>query len=242
MTNEQTRKSIDNLEYFNDTTIWTYDNGSSEHITNNKNIFKNYKNTETIMKCANNTKCKFEGYSTYYGSINGFKIILHKVLFSKNIKKSIISGIKLTKKGLNTIINSDNDKIYVTFKTKNNELIDDCREYKNKKVIYYYQNIKNIFSTPYNPQINGLAERFNQTIISCTRSLLFTANINTKFWDFTLKYIFQKSRFLAVWYITTAKNENIKKFEPRPKKGIFLLITSSTSFIVKRNYISFICL
>jgi len=50
------------------------------------------------MKCANNSTCCFDGYGTYEGTINGYKITLHNVLFSNEVSKPIISGLKLSKK------------------------------------------------------------------------------------------------------------------------------------------------
>ncbi|OUM58204.1 hypothetical protein PIROE2DRAFT_64577 [Piromyces sp. E2] len=50
-------------------TTWTFDTGASEHITNNKNILKNFKEEKVTLKCANNSLCEFEGTSVYEGTI-----------------------------------------------------------------------------------------------------------------------------------------------------------------------------
>lgn len=42
-------------------TLWIYDTGASEHITNNKDILINFKEEKIIMKCANNFLCEFNG-------------------------------------------------------------------------------------------------------------------------------------------------------------------------------------
>jgi len=42
-------------------TLWIYDTGVSEHITNNKDILINFKEEKIIMKCANNFLCEFNG-------------------------------------------------------------------------------------------------------------------------------------------------------------------------------------
>jgi len=83
-----------------------------------------------------------------------------------------------------TFIENQYNKVIKTFKS------DIGKEYKNKRIFNFCNNkgINKVFSTPYNPQINGLAERFNRTIVDCTRTLLFTSKLNTKFWDFAIKY------------------------------------------------------
>jgi len=122
-----------NKEYnknYNNTTCWTYDTGASEHVTNNKNILKNFIKRKIKMTCANNSTCTFEGYGTYYGTINGFPITLNNVYYSKQINKNLISGIKFSKTGYNSIItqqinnkpcliikNKENDNIYKTYST-----------------------------------------------------------------------------------------------------------------------------
>ena len=76
------------------------------------------------------------------------------------------------------------NKVIKTFKSDNG------KEYKNKRIFNFCKNkgIHKVFSIPYNPQINGLDERFNRTIVDCTRTLLFTSKLNTKFWDIAIKY------------------------------------------------------
>jgi len=41
---------------------WLYVSGTGEHITNNLNLLKNYKEEYIRLKCANNMYCDFEGY------------------------------------------------------------------------------------------------------------------------------------------------------------------------------------
>lgn len=75
------------------------------------------------MKCANNTICHFDGYGSYKGIINGFTIVLNKVLYSSKIIKSIISGIKLSKEGINTKIYTNNNTTYLTLLNSDNKII-----------------------------------------------------------------------------------------------------------------------
>lgn len=70
-------------------TTWIYDTGASEHITNNKNILKNFTNKKVSMKCANNTICNFLGYGTYEGKLNNHNIKLNKVYYSDKIAKKL---------------------------------------------------------------------------------------------------------------------------------------------------------
>ena len=119
--NNYNKNFLYNNENF-DYTTWTFDTGSSEHITNNKDILTNFINKKSFMKCANNSTCCFEGYGTYEGTINGYKITLNNVLFSNDVTKSIISGIKLSKEGINTTIYTNNNKTYITLKNNNNIL------------------------------------------------------------------------------------------------------------------------
>ena len=65
---------FDNFNNFKKFSIWTFDTGSSEHITNNKNLLNNFKYKTISMKCANNTECIFEGYGSYTGIIIATKL------------------------------------------------------------------------------------------------------------------------------------------------------------------------
>jgi hypothetical protein len=47
-----------------DRTIWTFDTSVSEQIINNRNILSNFKEENLILKCVNNSLCKFEGIGT----------------------------------------------------------------------------------------------------------------------------------------------------------------------------------
>ena len=66
---ENTVSVIEKLQ--NNKTPWTYDTGTSEHITNKKEIHTNFKEEKISMKCANDSICEFDGIGTYEGSING---------------------------------------------------------------------------------------------------------------------------------------------------------------------------
>ena len=76
--------------------------------------------------------------------------------------KTIVNFIKI----INNIYPEEKIKIFKS---------DNAKEYNNKKILNFCKKngIKKVFSPPYNPQNNGVAERFNRTITSCTKTLLF---------------------------------------------------------------------
>ena len=106
----------------NESTL-TFDTGASEHITNERGLLENFKEEKITMSCANNSTCVFEGYGTFRGKINGYEIVLDKVLYSKDINKNLISGIKLAKMGIFSNIKSVNNKTYLNLTNENNTII-----------------------------------------------------------------------------------------------------------------------
>ena len=48
--------------------------------------------------------------------------------------------------------------------------------------------IQKVFAPPYNPENNGLAERYNQTVISCTKTLLYWSGLSENFWDYAIYF------------------------------------------------------
>ena len=396
---------VSNIKYDDDhVTFWTFDTGASEHITNDKSLLYNYTEERVIMKCANKSTCIFEGFGSFQGTINGFEIILPKVLYSKHVNKNLISGVKLAKEGIISLINNNNQSIQLILKNKNNiigkfiannaniikipiwsdfelnelseqsmklwhnrlghfyhddiykyinlhteqpnkctdcqiaklkrkphngtitrateilEIIhsdiigpidpsfinsryiitfldefsrkawiylltskseapstiiyffklitnltnknikifrtDNGKEYTNKKIINFCNNngIKKVFSPPYNPQSNGIAERYNQTLIQCAKTLLYSARLSIDFWSFAVIYanylynlvphsgignlipneIFynkkvdiSKIRVFGCTAFFNNINNKASKFSTNSKKGIFLGISLS---------------
>ena len=195
-------------------------------------------------------------------SINGHKFILTFIdeatrkswLFSMKSKADAIDLILNTLKGLNNLF--DNYKIKY-FKS------DQGREYQNKKLIKFCKEngIIKIYSPPYNPENNGLVERFNQTVISCAKTLLFWSKLSQNFWDYAVIYanylynhaphsginykipneIFFNKKVninhirtfgcITNYYIENNNNKN--KMYPNSKKGILLgYKETSNSYIV----------
>ena len=141
--------------------------------------------------------------------------------------------------------NNNNNKKVINF------MSDNGKEYNNKKVIDFCkkEGINKIYSPPYNPENNGLAERFNQTLISCAKTLIFWSKLSDNFWDYAVNYacllynitphsginnnipdeVFYSKKvilkhikvFGCVCYYKDF-NQNKGKFEPNSNKGIFL--------------------
>jgi len=410
---------------YNEKTIWLYDTGAGEHITNDKSILNNFKEEKITLKCANNTFCDFEGYGDVNITINNKNINLNKVYYSKDIAKNMLSGIKLVKCGVKILIEeinnevvlklldnnyktiasfnaNKNDEINITgVQNKNNindknnimalntfkdindliwhrrlghfynsdiknylkrhkadiKFCDDCKiakmkrkphnkvppkatsiletihsdiigpisesltgkryiltfidefsrkswifllknkkeatdfiidtlkylmniyddknikyfksdnanEYKNTKINKFCKKhgIQKVYSPPYNPENNGIAERFNQTIISCTKTLLYWSGLSENLWDYAITYanyiynrvphssisnkipdeVFFKRKIkinhLKVFgCITYYKNfeQHQRKFSPNSKKGIFLGFSEDTNCYLIMDY------
>ena len=64
---------------------------------------------------------KFEGIGTFEGNINGYEIKLENVLYSKDVNKNLLSGIKLAKNGMKCDLKSKNNKVFLTLKLKKNK-------------------------------------------------------------------------------------------------------------------------
>jgi len=128
---------------------------------------------------------------------------------------------------------------------------DNAKEYKSKKIDSFCNEngLEKVFSTPYNPENNGLCERFNLTIVYCAKTLLYWSGLSENFWDFAIlyaNYIYNKVPHYGIYnkipdeifYMNKVKINHIKvfrcitfyidrsqnksKFSPNSKKGIFL--------------------
>jgi len=397
------------------TTLWTFDTGASEHIKNDKSLLENFKEEIIQMQCANGSTCHFEGYGTFNGTINGHLITLERVLYSKEVNKNLIGGIKLIKSGIQASLELKNNNISLTLKNQNNDKIidvnadsrniiripimkqsnplfsteldensikiwhnrlghfynpdiqkylelhkvinqgcQDCnisklrrkphnkevpraskiletihsdiigpikptsndnlkyiltfidefsrkawvylmkekseainnilnflkyidnnfenkiqnfksdngREYNNSKIKKYCRKmgIKKIFSPPYNPENNGIAERYNQTLVNSAKTLIFWAKMSLDFWSYAVIYanflynitphknisylipneiFYNKSVDLSKIKVFGCKsyynniNNKTSKFESNSKEGIFLgLNFENNSFII----------
>ena len=67
----------------------TFDNGSLIASLTTKKFDK------TVMKWTNSSTYEFDWVGIYESSINGYYIKLENVIYSKNLNKNILSGIKI---------------------------------------------------------------------------------------------------------------------------------------------------
>jgi len=104
-------------------------------------------------------------------------------------RKSWIFLLKNKSKVPRTIINFFtylNNQFYYKIKTF---LSGQGTEYNNKKVLNYCKEHGIIKSfSPYNPQNNGIAERYNYTIVSYAKTLIQWNKMSSEFWDYATKY------------------------------------------------------
>jgi len=56
------------------------------------------------------------------------------------------------------------------------------------KIIAQKNGITKVYSSSYNPQNNGMAEKFNQTFINCAKTMLTWSKLDQKFWDYAVNY------------------------------------------------------
>ena len=144
-----------------DKSTWLYDSDTENILTNDKNLLLNYKEEEITLVCANGSPLTFEGHGEFHFYINDYKIILDRVLYSKNVTRNIISGPELSKTGIKTLsdISKENiptltilDKNYrritTIYANKNNEILitaKHCWKIKNniKKYIFNVNKLNN---------------------------------------------------------------------------------------------------
>ena len=142
---------------------------------------------------------------------------------------------------------------------------DNAKEYRNKKLHNFCKQngIVKIYSPPYNPENNGLAERYNQTIISCTKTLLYWSGLSDNLWDYAViyaNYIYNRVPHSSInnqipneiFYNTKTKINHLRvfgciayyknfdqrknKFTPNSKKGIFLGFSERTNCYLVMDY------
>ena len=195
-------------------------------------------------------------------SINGYRFIL--TFIDEATRKSWLFNMKSKAEAIDIILNTlkNLNNLFEQYKIKCFKS-DQGREYQNKKLIKFCNEngISKFYSPPYNPENNGLIERFNQTVISCAKTLLFWSKLSQNFWDYAVVYanylynhtphyginykipneLFLNKRIhishlrtfgcIANYYIEN--DNNINKMDPKSKKGIFLgYKETSNSYIV----------
>jgi len=126
--------------------------------------------------------------------------------------------------------------------------------------------IYKIYSPPYSPENNGLAERYNQTVISCTKTLLYWSGLSENFWDYAIiyaNYLYNKTPHSSInnrvpdeiFFNRKAKINHIRvfgcltfykdyspnksKFSPEAKKGVFLGFSERSNSYLIMDYNDF---
>ena len=198
-------------------------------------------------------------------SINKYKYII--TFIDDYSRKAWIYPLKSKADAGNIIINflrfinnqHPNNKIKI-FKS------DNAKEYNNKKIKNFCKRngISKEFSAPYNPQNNGIAERFNRTVTACTKTMLHWARLSLNFWEYAIKhatYIYNLvphksinnyipneiyyNKKVNLKYLKTFGciayyknfNQNKEKFEINSKKGVYLGYDNNTySYIIMDYY------
>ena len=126
--------------------LWTIDTGACEHITRDKSLLSNFVPNKMVLRCANNTTCTFEGYGTFHGIINNFPVTLNRVLYSKNVNKNLISGIKLASEGILFSTGTIDNKTFVKLSSS-----------KDNSTLGYFYNQDNIIRIPILQGSNNLS-------------------------------------------------------------------------------------
>lgn len=87
-------KTLNQTPINNNTSIWYYDTGSYNHIVNDKNLLKDFKQEKIYLKCANNTLLEFEGYGTFEFNINEYSNYI-KYYIQKTLPKICLARLNL---------------------------------------------------------------------------------------------------------------------------------------------------
>lgn len=91
------------------TNKWILDSGSSSHITNDKNMFKNMRKIESEIGTAKKSQIlKAEGI----GTVETDKCVLNKVLYVKDLSKNLLSVNEITKNGGKVIFTKEKAEIW----------------------------------------------------------------------------------------------------------------------------------
>ena len=198
--------------------------------------------TEPLELVHTDVVCKletsFQGYNYYLTFLDDFsrKCWIYLLKNKSDVYDKFVEFYKLTSNLYNIQIK--------TFKSDNGT------EYINKNVISFLNNhgIKFIHSIPGYPQQNGRAERLNQTINNCAKTLLNSAKLPLYFWDSAVQcaaflynsnphssinfkipneLFFNKPVDISHFKVFGCKafffnNHKTNKFENNSKQGIFL--------------------
>lgn len=91
------------------TNEWILDSGSSSHMTNNKNLFKDMQKTTSEIKTAKNSEVMT---AKGIGTIETDKCILNNVLYVTDLSKNLLSVNTITKNGGKVIFTKEKAEIW----------------------------------------------------------------------------------------------------------------------------------
>jgi len=200
-------------------------------------------------------------------SFFGFKFII--TFIDEFSRKAWIFTMKRKSDAIDIIINFFKylNNLFPNYKITNFKS-DQGKEYCSRRVNKFCKKngIRKLYSPPRNPQNNGIAERFNQTILYSLKCLLSWSKLNIKFWDFAIRY----SKYLynltphsginnqipnEVFYGTPIHVNHIKvfgciayykdfspkkgKLDPNAKKGFFLGFSNDSNSYLIMDYNNF---
>ena len=96
------KENINSINIYNNTikSVCLYVSGVSEHITNIKELLKNFKYENIKLNCSNGCTCDFEEYGEFEFEDNKTKIKLNWIYYSKGVIKNMISGVELAKSNI----------------------------------------------------------------------------------------------------------------------------------------------
>jgi len=186
----------------------------------------------------------------YNSSINGKKYFM--TILDEYSRKLWIFTLKSKVQAPDIIIESFTylNYLFKDYKIKNFKT-DGGKEYNNK-IVNKYCSKHGIFkseSPPYVHELNGKAERINQTIQNSAKTLLLWAGLSENFWNFAIEYScfiynkipHQNNNYKKTNEVFTGKCANLKhvkvfgcvcyfkdytqnksKFAPKAKRGIFI--------------------
>ncbi|KAE8691461.1 transcription factor TCP14-like [Hibiscus syriacus] len=137
---------------------WLIDSGSTNHMTHDKELFRDLKPTNiTKVRIGNGDYISVKGN----GTIAIFKSEVAQVFWKFKEKVENESGCKIH------IVRSDNGKEYTS--AKFDKFCEDS-------------GIEHQLTAPYTPQQNGVSERRNKYIMEMSRCMLHEKNLPKKFW------------------------------------------------------------
>ncbi|KAG7564133.1 Zinc finger CCHC-type [Arabidopsis suecica] len=147
--------------------MWYLDNGARNHMSGNREYFSKIDETVTgKVRFGDDSRIDIKGKgSVLFVSKNNEKKILADVYFIPDLKSNIISLGQATEAGCDVRMKDD----FLTVHDKDGKLL-------------------RHFTAPYSPQLNGVVERRNRTLMEMTRSILKHMNMPNYLWGEAVRH------------------------------------------------------